>query len=164
MHFQAGLTEQFMIWKQLEALSEEELYRTQGVAIKAFDCYAKILLVEGKDKKEVVQQTKKVLNIFAKQQPREDEPMLNLLAKFDTNWKILLFPRKQYRPSQYYAEGAEHFLVSPASVEFGGLFPIVREEDFVRIDASLLEDIFTQLSLDTESFRQLKEQIQNENN
>ncbi len=163
MHFQAGLTEQFMIWEKLKGIPKEELFSTENLKLKAFDCYAKTLLMEGKDKRELLRKTEQIIGIFAKQQPQEEEPMLNLLAKFALGWKILFFPRKKYRPDQYFAEGAEHFLLSPASVEFGGLFPVVREEDFMRIDAPLLEDIFKQLSLDLDSFAQLKEQIRNEN-
>lgn len=52
--------------------------------------------------------------------------------------------RRQHRPWQYNAEGADRCLISPASLEFCGIVPMVRQEDFDKMDATLLNDIFRQ--------------------
>lgn len=56
----------------------------------------------------------------------------------------LVINRKCHRPWQYSAEGEEKCLISPASLEFCGVVPLAREEDFNKMDSSLLEDIFNQ--------------------
>lgn len=52
--------------------------------------------------------------------------------------------RKCHRPWQYSAEGDEQVLISPASLEFAGVVPLAREEDFDKMSAALLTDIYNQ--------------------
>lgn len=52
--------------------------------------------------------------------------------------------RRQHRPWQYSAEGDDKCLISPASLEFCGIVPLAREEDYERMDSALLEDILSQ--------------------
>lgn len=52
--------------------------------------------------------------------------------------------RRQHRPWQYNAEGKDKCLISPAALEFCGVVPLAREEDYEKMDAALLEDIFGQ--------------------
>ena len=51
----------------------------------------------------------------------------------------LVIDRMKHRPSQY-----PDVLISPASLEFCGLVPMARQEDFDRMDSALLGDILTQ--------------------
>ncbi len=71
--------------------------------------------------------------------------MTNILCWYKdgkTHW--LTVRRRRHRPQQYYAEGNERVLISPASLEFAGIIPLAREEDFMKMDAALLADIFRQ--------------------
>lgn len=52
--------------------------------------------------------------------------------------------RKSHRPKQYFAEGDEQVIISPASLEFAGVVPMPREEDFEKMNSSLLTDILEQ--------------------
>jgi len=52
--------------------------------------------------------------------------------------------RKCHRPWQYEAQGDEKVLISPASLEFAGVVPLAREEDYQKMSAELLEDICDQ--------------------
>lgn len=63
----------------------------------------------------------------------------------------LVIDRKAHRPKQYYAgeEGSDlpasqQVIISPAALEFCGLVPLCREEDFQKMTPSLLRDIFAQ--------------------
>ena len=58
-------------------------------------------------------------------------------------WRVI--DRKAHRPSQYFASGDDRLLISPASLEFCGLIPVVRETDFQKLTPALLSDIFGQL-------------------
>ena len=60
----------------------------------------------------------------------------------DCHW--LVIDRRCHRPRQYSAQGPEQVLISPAALEFCGLVPLAREEDFLKMDAPLLNDILGQ--------------------
>ena len=72
----------------------------------------------------------------------DEEPMLNLLARHEGGrWLLFVFPRKAHRPTCYSIEGEGRMLISPASVDLGGLFVLPVEVDFRRMDAAKLEEI-----------------------
>ena len=52
--------------------------------------------------------------------------------------------RHKHRPSQYFEEGDAQVIISPASLEFAGVVPLPREEDYEKMDAALLGDIISQ--------------------
>lgn len=52
--------------------------------------------------------------------------------------------RKKHRPWQYDAEGEERVLISPAALEFAGVVPLAREEDFEKMNSQLLNDLLCQ--------------------
>lgn len=52
--------------------------------------------------------------------------------------------RRCHRPWQYGAEGDEQILISPASLEFAGVVPLARKEDYDKMTSELLADIYQQ--------------------
>lgn len=56
----------------------------------------------------------------------------------DCHW--LIVDRKAHRPTQY----PDELLISPAALEFCGLVPMARQEDFEKLDSSLLSDVLGQ--------------------
>lgn len=60
----------------------------------------------------------------------------------DCHW--LVIDRKCHRPAEYFMEGSAQVLISPASLEFCGLIPMVRLEDYQKMEASLLKGILDQ--------------------
>jgi hypothetical protein len=77
------------------------------------------------------------------------EPMLNILVSYESGeWIVHVFPRKAHRPVQFFAEGYDKIVLSPASVDLGGVVITPREEDFLKITKNDLADIFAQVSLD----------------
>lgn len=76
----------------------------------------------------------------------ETEPRMNILAMYqDGQWKIRVIPRRQHRPWQYEAEGNDHLLASPGAADIGGFFILVRQEDFEKITADILRDVYQQV-------------------
>ncbi|HUN20431.1 MAG TPA: DUF4922 domain-containing protein [Muribaculaceae bacterium] len=75
------------------------------------------------------------------------EPMMNVLAYAAGAGivRIVVIPRKRHRPSFYGTEGEHTMLVSPASVDMGGLFIMPRRCDFLRMDAVAIKKIFDEL-------------------
>ncbi|WP_319503041.1 DUF4922 domain-containing protein [uncultured Draconibacterium sp.] len=86
----------------------------------------------------------------------DEEPMLNILARYNENgWIILVFPRALHRPSQYFAEGEENILISPASVDMGGVLITPQEKDFLKIGKADIESILKQVLLPEDQFDKL---------
>ncbi len=72
--------------------------------------------------------------------------MINVLGwKWNDKYVLTLFPRQLHRPSQFFAEGDENILLSPAAVDLGGVFITPLEKDFVKITAEDLIDILNQI-------------------
>ena len=81
----------------------------------------------------------------------EEEPMLNILCYFDNDaWRIFVFPRKKHRPTCYFAEDDENILISPASVDMGGMFITPLEKDFNKITAADIKAILDEVCLSKE--------------
>lgn len=77
-----------------------------------------------------------------------NEPMMNLLASYQQGkYRLILFLRKQQRPSVYYRDEPDRLMVSPASVEMGGLLVLPRETDYLKITRDDVHDIFFETSL-----------------
>ena len=76
------------------------------------------------------------------------EPMMNVLCWWEKGfWRIAFFARGELRPSCYIAQGAEHFTISPACVEMGGLVITPVEDDYLRLQAKDVKKIFDDVSI-----------------
>lgn len=164
MHFQAG-NKYFMPveteYAVLKNSQSELLSDSSKVEMRAFPNYLrKMISIEAESEKEMRKAVAVFYKIFLNMQPEEKEPMLNAICSFvDGKYIMHLFPRKLHRPSQYFAEGDQQLLISPASVDFGGVFITPRREDFEKITSSDIIDIFKQVSVDEEFFQSLCEKL-----
>ncbi len=50
-----------------------------------------------------------------------------------------------HRPVRFFVEGKDQLLISPASVDLGGVVITPREEDFRKIKSGDISDIFRQV-------------------
>lgn len=92
--------------------------------------------------------------------PGHDEPMMNLLAWYENEkWIVAIFPREHHRPACYYAEGEQNILISPASVDMGGVFITPLEKDFRRITATDIAAILSETCISAGKFRELRKRI-----
>ena len=81
----------------------------------------------------------------------ESEPMLNILCVYCKGvWNLLVFPRKKHRPDCYFKEGDGNILISPASVDMGGVFITPLEKDFNKITAADIQGIYDEVCLSKE--------------
>jgi galactose-1-phosphate uridylyltransferase len=120
-----------------------------GVEIWHWSDYLRaIVTLKGSDSKKLFRVFSHFYDNFFAFQPDEPEPMLNILAYSNPDaWIIHIIPRKLHRPVQFYNEGFEQILLSPASVDLGGVIITPREEDFYKISVSDVKDIFSQVCI-----------------
>ncbi|MBN2165782.1 MAG: DUF4922 domain-containing protein, partial [Marinilabiliaceae bacterium] len=73
----------------------------------------------------------------------DEEPMMNLIGyKDDGLFLVHWFPRKKHRSSHYFDFGEKQIVVSPASVDLGGVIVTPREEDFYKITKEHVVEMF----------------------
>ena len=90
----------------------------------------------------------------------DEEPPINALLTADEDLlTALVYPRGAHRPSCYDAEGPARCLISPGALDMAGLVITVRQEDFDKVDRALLEQIFTETSVERRRGAELVEQL-----
>ena len=91
------------------------------------------------------------------------EPMMNIVCWWQSGiWRIALFARGELRPSCYTAEGAEHFTISPACVEMGGLVITPVEDDWLRLRAKDVRKIFDDVAISYDIEEKLIRKMRNQ--
>jgi len=166
LHFQVGESTLLPIALEFDILknSSRKIYSGGSTNVFAFDHYLrKMISIETTSMLEGLE----VIGVFYKHfqaiQPDKIEPMMNVLCfRKDGKWVIHLFPRKAHRPTHYFESGAKQILISPGSVDFGGVFILPRREDFDKITQEDVVDILDQVCLDQDDFQRLTEKIQND--
>ena len=90
------------------------------------------------------------------QQNGEEEFPINVLAwKEGDNIVTVIFLRKKHRPDCYFAEEEEQMIISPGSVDMGGLIITAREKDFKNITQQKAFDILKEVSLTEEEIDEI---------
>ena len=119
-----------------------------------------IITLNGNNKENLIQCFDRIYHELEILQTSVPEPMLNILASFENgDWIIHIFPRMLHRPSQYFLTDDKQLILSPASVDMGGVFITPREEDYNKISEKDVTDIFRQVSMDPASVLKLINQL-----
>lgn len=64
--------------------------------------------------------------------------------------RALVIPRRRHRPDCYFEEGEKKLLVSPGALDMAGLIVCPREEDFEKINAEDVREIYAQTGISKE--------------
>jgi len=158
LHFQAGIKGFLPIAENYSnEKCRQEVRRIDNVTISHWPDYQRgIITLNGKDKVNLVECFNQIYSKLQILQPNEVEPMLNILASSEQGeWVIHIFPRTLHRPAQYFETGEKQLILSPASVDMGGVLIIPREEDFIKISKADVKDIFNKVCMDTHSVLKL---------
>jgi ATP adenylyltransferase/5',5'''-P-1,P-4-tetraphosphate phosphorylase II len=101
--------------------------------------------IESDNKKAIIDSFRHTYNAL-KLHSEDAEPMMNLLTWYDSGqWIVCIFPRKKHRPACYFAEGDKNILISPASVDMGGVFITPLEKDFDKITSEDIQTIIEEI-------------------
>ena len=78
----------------------------------------------------------------------ETEPRYNLFAWNDPRYGFVTvyIPRTAHRPQCYTAEGDTQLIVSPGTLDMAGILVTAREEDFQKLDADTLRQIYHEVT------------------
>lgn len=156
-HFQAGKKGFMPLETEIEKMKASKGLKIQDDLVESWaikDGIRNFIFVEGADKLSLV----KYLNLLhekldAFNEAKDEEPMMNILTGFENGkWQVFVFPRLAHRPWQYFEEGETNILLSPASVDLGGVLITPLEKDFSKITKEDIADIFSQILWPSEKF------------
>lgn len=160
VHFQAGNKGFLPLeqdWKNKKA-GKIVTYRTATLSYLD-DAPRNTLVLEATNREDAIILFNVVYNAM-EQKPGEEEPMMNLLTWVEGGqWVVCIFPRSKHRPSCYTAEGDANILISPASVDMGGVFITPLEKDFEKLTATDIAAILGEVCLSTDEFYKLRQRI-----
>ena len=151
LHFQAARSGQMPIDKEIregkrltlvKEVDDVLLYRVNNLGREA-------ILLEGSDPMTVEGAFTGFLNALKKVLLITEEPMINIAGSYEGgHWRLLIFPRRKHRPDAFFKEGNDRVVVSPGAIDMAGLVITPVEEDFERLDAGAVENIYREVSLD----------------
>lgn len=160
MHFQAGNSDFLPVETAieegaLETVSENKsatLYIADGLPLNVFVIDAET----PEDGEAMFNRLYEAMPV----RPDESEPMMNILCyTTPAGIRMIVIPRKKHRPSFYGTEGEGCMLLSPASVDMGGVFITPRAEDFRRIDSSVIRKVYEELCLSREEMDEIAQKV-----
>jgi len=157
-HFQAGIKRVMPIERDYRNGSFFHFSKSlNGVeVIKWTDYIRTILTLSGRDKDQITSLFNTLFTELKKMQSDEAEPLLNILTSYlGSRWTVHIFPRQLHRPWQYFEKGEKQIVLSPASVDMGGVLITPREEDYNKLSMGDAQDILEQVCLDDSKFQEI---------
>ena len=163
MHFQAGKKEEFPVVRNWPNFPKQVVWESERTGFYAsVDLLPVCFILVSRDKGEAAAVFELLYDMMP-MGPDDYEPMMNLLAwREDDVWITCIFPRRELRPSCYYAEGDANILISPATVEMAGLFVVPLEKDFKKVTFADLEKVWEEVSITEDEENELIRKIRDE--
>ena len=150
-HFQAGPSGKMPIEKEIrEGKKLTLLRRVDGVLLyRARDLGREVIILEGDDSTAIERAFNNYLTALRKILLLDEEPMMNIAGFYEERkWRLVIFPRRKHRPDVFFRDGDARVVVSPGVIDMGGLLITPVKRDFERLDASAVEGIFREVSLE----------------
>jgi hypothetical protein len=163
LHFQAGTRKFMPIETEYDDLKGDPLAEARGVTAYAASCIRPFIGLESAERGALSHAFAALYRTFkdlVDPPSPDDEPMMNVLAWFDqSRWRVIVLPRVRHRPSFYFADGDEKLLLSPGSVDLGGVCILPVEHDFDRLAEGHVTQMLREVMLPPDLFRQLAERF-----
>jgi ATP adenylyltransferase/5',5'''-P-1,P-4-tetraphosphate phosphorylase II len=163
LHFQAGNKGYMPLDREYDfvKLREPILSSTQSLRVYAIQNYLRrFVSLESTNSDVLCRAFDIVHSSLQKITSSAEEPLLNILASFDAGvWRMIIFPRAKHRPDFYFAEGDAKILLSPATVEMGGVCALPVKKDYERMTKEHLIQAYDEVTLPGEQFAELKATI-----
>jgi len=165
-HFQAGTAAIMPVELEIEkilTLYGDLLIQDKQITIRSVgkEYLRKFIFLSSASEQELTRRFAQILRIL-EERGQEDEPMMNILSAYHNGrWTIIIFPRDKQRPWQFEEKDDRKILMSPASVELGGLSVLPRKEDYDRLSKDDLISIYNQVTINDTDFELIKKKIKN---
>lgn len=163
LHFQAGDKHFMPIDSEYDTIKTTKgslIFESDALKVYAVDNYLRrFFSFESSDRQVLIDKYADFLREYsALSASADEEPMMNALFYYEDGlWRVIIFPRAKHRPSHYFAEGDNNILLSPASVDMGGVMITPLEKDFQKITSDDIASIFREVTATDEVFGKLKD-------
>lgn len=161
MHFQAGNSDFLTLEENLDNIKQYKALEIAGGTVSYTLDPMCLWIIEADTAQKVQELFDRLYNALPIPEG-EIEPMLNLLCRYDEENKkyiLVVVPRKAHRPSFYGMETDDQMLLSPASVDMGGVFITPLEKDFVKLDADIIKKVLDELCLSPEETARIADEL-----
>jgi ATP adenylyltransferase/5',5'''-P-1,P-4-tetraphosphate phosphorylase II len=160
MHFQAGNKGFLPLEKDLKFVEKETLFVHKNTQLYTLKNYLRNIFVLESQKKEDVIDVFEKIEAMLPLKEGDQEPMMNIVVWYDADtWTTCIMPRQLHRPSCFFAEGEENLLISPGSVDLGGVIITPREKDFEKITAATINTIFKEVCVTDDIIEMVKQKM-----
>ena len=164
VHFQAGNMGFLPIDNEFETIKNnfsEVLYKSNNCEIIASnECLRKFVILISSDRFQLIENFEFICKQLNNQ--TDNEPKMNILCNFtDKKWRVTIFPRDKQHPSHFFKTEEKRIVVGPAAVELGGLLVLPREDDFKKITKTEIAEIYNEVTIDSEKYKNLVQSIKN---
>ena len=90
----------------------------------------------------------------------EAEPLFNLFTIWTgSEYRSAVIFRSRHRSHHYFSEGPDHLTMSPGCADMGGFFIVPVEEEFDKLDSSLLGEMVEEVSLTEEDQNRINNRL-----
>ncbi len=163
-HFQACKKYSLPVENDYEGLKNEYGEEIQNKVASVFavnDGLRKFISIESDSSQHIENIFKKIYEIYSHISVNHLEPMMNVLCSYDkeTGWRVIIFFRGKHRPEAYFKEGEANILVSPATIDIGGVLITPLEKDFKNLNKEKISQIFREVIIGKEEFEYLKSSL-----
>ncbi|MDR1545095.1 MAG: DUF4922 domain-containing protein [Prevotellaceae bacterium] len=147
-HFQAAPKNYFPVINDCKSNQSEFKFIKKGKNFRVFsfkNYLRNIIVIEAESGEKLTQLFE---NECFKLKKDDSEPMFNILCFYEKGeYRLMIFPRKGFRPTQFYETDEEKRLIfSPGTVEMSGIFVTSHEKSFNKIKKNDIINIYSQIS------------------
>ena len=165
MHLQAGKGFRLPLqddWPRLNGDLEVIAGTAKGDTLSLLKDYIyKAFVIRSRTKKGDTELFRRLYRALPADNP---EPMMNILSWMEDGEHVtVVIARRKHRPDCYFAQGEEQMIVSPGSIDMGGLVITPREDDFNRITAEKAAQILQEVSATDEEIEKIIAKIKRSN-
>ena len=159
MHFQAGNSDFLAIAPAIENAELKTIAADGDATLSLVDTLpVKVFVIDAADHSAGERLFGRLLEAMPVPEG-EREPMLNLLCySTPAGERLVVIPRKRHRPACYGTDNG-CMLISPASVDVGGVFITPRPEDFERMDQAAIASILDEVCLTAEEIGEIASHV-----
>lgn len=118
------------------------------------DSLRKYISFEFSSPQSIKSELTKIISILNRFDNSELEPKLNLISFYNKTKTVLVIPREVHRPG-FYFDKEDELLISPASVDMGGIVICPREIDFNVLGEDKIAQMFNEVCYSEEKFEKL---------
>ncbi len=160
MHFQASPAGLIPVEKEIDHFARQ-IKKIKDVNVSVLENYGRsVIVLEGADEQQMELSFLRLTSAMRPVMNTNEEPMMNVICSYRNNsWRVIVFVRSKHRPAVYFNEGEAKVLISPASVDIGGLIVTPMEKDFRLVDSAMVKGIYQEVSVSQDIISSIIEKL-----